>query len=92
MSATASYRPADGMLFSATLRHVGRQYEDDQQTDVLPAATTLDLFAQVPVVGQLSFVARAENLFDEAIVTRNQGGSMDIGTPRTVWAGVRYGF
>jgi outer membrane receptor protein involved in Fe transport len=91
-SATVSYRPAQGMLFSATLRHVGRQFEDDQETDVLPAATTVDLFAQVPLFQRLSFVARAENLFDVDVITRNQGGSMDLGMPRTVWAGFRYGF
>ena len=91
-SATVSYRPAEGMQFSATLRHVGRQFEDDQETDVLPSATTVDLFAQVPVFDRLSFVARAENLFDATVITRNQGGSMDLGAPRTVWAGFRYGF
>jgi outer membrane receptor protein involved in Fe transport len=91
-SATVGYRPAEGMLFSATLRHIGRQFEDDQETDVLPAATTVDLFAQVPLFDKLSFVARAENLFDETVITRNQGGSMDLGAPRTVWAGFRYGF
>lgn len=91
-SATASYRPADGMLFAATLRHVGRQFEDDRETDVLPAATTVDLFGQVPLFRELSFVGRVENLFDETIVTRNQAGSMDLGAPRTVWAGLRYGF
>jgi outer membrane receptor protein involved in Fe transport len=91
-SATVSYRPAQGMLFSATLRHVGRQFEDDQETDVLPAATTVDLFGQVPIIDRLSFVARAENLFDAKVITRNQGGSMDYGAPRTVWAGLRYGF
>jgi outer membrane receptor protein involved in Fe transport len=91
-SATVSYRPAERMLFSATVRHVGKQFEDDQQTDALPAATTVDLFAQVPLVDRLSFVARAENLFDATIITRNQGGSMDLGMPRTRWAGFRYGF
>jgi outer membrane receptor protein involved in Fe transport len=91
-SATVSYRPAERMLFSATLRHVGKQFEDDQQTDVLPAATTVDLFAQVPLIAKLSFVARAENLFDAKVITRNQGGSMDLGTPQTFWAGLRYGF
>jgi outer membrane receptor protein involved in Fe transport len=91
-SATVGYRPAEGMLFSATLRHIGKQFEDDQETDALPAATTVDLFAQVPIVDRLSFVARAENLFDETVITRNQSGSMDLGMPRTVWAGLRYGF
>ncbi len=80
------------MRFAATLRHVGKQFEDDQETDVLPSATTVDLFPQVPLAGRLSFVARAENLFDEEVITRNQGGSMDLGAPRTLWAGLRYGF
>ena len=91
-SGTISYRPAEGMTFAATLRHVGLQYEDDTNTDALPAATTVDLFAQVPILELFSFVARVENLFDEEIVTRNQAGSMDLGTPLTVWGGFRYGF
>ena len=91
-SGTVSWRPRDGMTFSATLRHVGLQYEDDQEGDALPAATTVDLFAQVRLVDGLSFVGRVENLFDETIITRNQGGSMDLGVPLTVWGGLRYGF
>ena len=91
-SATASYRMPEGGLFAATLRHVGKQFEDDQESDVLPAATTVDLFGQVPIFDRLSFVARVENLFDEEVITRNQGGSMDLGAPMTIWAGVRYGF
>jgi len=91
-SGTFSWQPDDGMHFSATLRHVDQQFEDDLQTDSLPAATTVDLFAQVRLVDKLSFVARVENLFDEKIVTRNQGGSMDLGVPLTVWGGLRYGF
>ncbi|BBC71943.1 TonB-dependent receptor [Altererythrobacter sp. B11] len=91
-SATLGWHPREGWNLAATLRHVGRQYEDDQETDVLPAATTVDLFAQVPLARGVSFVGRVENLFDEEIVTRNQGGSMDLGTPLTVWGGFRYGF
>ena len=56
-----------------------------------PAATTVDLFAQVPLIDKLSFVARAENLFDAKVITRNQAGSEDLGT-RRLWAGFRYGF
>ena len=80
------------MQFSATVRHVGKQFEDDQETYVLPAATTVDLFGQIPLAGRLSFVARAENLFDATVITRNQAGSEDLGEPRTLWAGFRYGF
>ncbi len=91
-SATLSYRPASDWLFAATLRHVGDQFEDDLETDVLPAATTLDAFAKIPLTSGVSIVLRGENLFDEDIVTRNQGGSIDLGTPRTVWGGIRVGF
>ena len=52
----------------------------------------MDLFAQVPIVDQLSAVVRVENMFDAEIVTRNQSGSMDLGIPQTIWLGVRYGF
>ena len=91
-SGSLAWRPAEGALLSATLRHVGKQYESDQETDALPAATTLDLFAQAPLVGGLSVVGRVENLLDETIVTRNDGGSLDLGVPQTFWIGVRYGF
>ncbi len=88
-SATLGWRPREGWLVSATLRHVGAQFEDDLQTDILPAATTVDMFAEVPVSPRVSVILRAENLSDTLIVTRNQAGSIDLGTPRTVWAGIR---
>jgi outer membrane receptor protein involved in Fe transport len=90
-SSTASWRPGANTLVSLTARHVGAQFEDDLETDVLPAATTLDLFAQIPIVRNLALVLRGENLTGETIVTRNQAGSMDYGAPRTVWAGIKLG-
>ena len=92
-SLTASWNPAQGTVLSATVRHVSAQFEDDLETDVLPAATTVDLFAKVPLVDRISFVARVENLFDEQVQTRNVGNtSIDLGAPLTVWGGFRYGF
>jgi len=91
-SATLAWQPSDRVRLAATLRHIGAQFEDDQETDSLPAATTIDLFAQAPIAGRFSLVARAENLLDETIVTRNSGGSIDLGVPRTIWLGLRYGF
>jgi outer membrane receptor protein involved in Fe transport len=88
-SATLGWNPRPGWNLAATLRHVGAQYEDDQQTDVLPAATTLDLFAEVPLSRRFALILRAENVTDTAVITRNQAGSIDLGAPRTVWAGVR---
>ncbi|UYH55623.1 TonB-dependent receptor [Qipengyuania sp. SS22] len=89
--ATLAWRPAENWLLATTLRHVGAQFEDDLETDLLPAATTLDAFAQVPLTDTIALVLRGENLTDESIVTRNQGGSIDLGVPRTVWAGVKVG-
>jgi outer membrane receptor protein involved in Fe transport len=91
-SATAAWRPFEGAQLAATVRYVGDQWEDDQQTDLLPAATVVDLYAQVPLFKKLSAVGRIENLFDQEVVTRNQAGSMDLGAPFTAWIGVRYGY
>ena len=90
-SGTLSWSPAQNWRLAATLRRAGRQFEGDLETDALPATTTLDAFAQIPLAGPVLLVLRAENLTGERIVTRNQAGSIDLGVPRTVWAGVRVG-
>lgn len=90
-SATIAYNPAQGPTLSTTLRYVAKQYEDDLQSDVLPHAITVDAIARLPLAGGVTLVARGENLLDETIVTRNAGGSMDLGTPRTLWIGVSFG-
>lgn len=77
--------------FSATLRHVGAQFEDDRETDRLPPATTLDTFAALKLGRGFSVIGRAENLFGETVVTRKAGTSIDLGTPRTIWIGLRFG-
>jgi iron complex outermembrane receptor protein len=56
---------------------------------LLPAATTVDRSARAQVAPGVALVARAENLFDETVVTRNAGGSIDLGTPRILWLGLR---
>nr|WP_247711522.1 TonB-dependent receptor [Qipengyuania aurantiaca] len=88
-SASLRYAFSEGALAGVTLRHVGRQFEDDLQSDILPAFTTLGAYAEVPLTRRLSLVLRGENLTDETIVTRNQAGSIDLGVPRTVWFGVK---
>jgi outer membrane receptor protein involved in Fe transport len=90
-SATLSWQPAEAWELAMTLRHTGAQFEDDLESDRLPPATTLDAFAAIPLAGDLALVFRAENLADARIVTRNQSGSIDLGTPRTLWAGLRWG-
>lgn len=89
-SATLAWRDRGGRALSATLRHVGRQFEDDLETDALPPATTFDTVALLPLAHRVTLTARAENLLDARVVTRNSGGSVDLGTPRTLWLGLRF--
>ncbi|TMM50529.1 TonB-dependent receptor [Qipengyuania marisflavi] len=89
--ATISYRPSENWLLAATVRHTGAQFEDDLESDVLPAVTTLGAYVQVPLSSQIALVLRGENLTDQAILTRNQEGSIDLGAPRTLWAGIKLG-
>jgi len=89
-SATLAVNPVKGWHIAATVRHTGAQFEDDLETNLMPSFTTLDAYARVPLAGGFALVLRGENLIDDTIVTRDQGGSMDLGAPRTVWAG--FGF
>jgi len=88
---TLAWKPAEGWLLSVTLRHIGAQFESDQETGILPAVTTLGLYAQVPISDNIALVFRGENLLDETIVTRNSNGALDLGVPRTVWGGIKVG-
>lgn len=89
-SATLAWEPRVGPSFSTTLRYVGLQYEDDLETGDLPDVLTVDAVARLPIGKHFTVIARAENLFDETVITRNAGGSMDLGTPRTLWIGVKF--
>jgi outer membrane receptor protein involved in Fe transport len=89
-SATLAREPARGPTLSATARYVSKQYEDDLQTDALRHAFTVDAYARLPIRYGISLVARGENLFDATVITRNAGGSMDLGTPRTLWIGISF--
>ena len=88
-SATLAWQPRPGWRLALTAKHVGAQYEDDRQTDLLPSATTLDAFFAVPLGPRVQLVLRGENLTGTTVVTRNQAGSIDLGAPRTLWAGLR---
>lgn len=88
-SGTLAWRPAENWYLSATVRHKGSEFEDDMETFVLPAATSVDAYAEFPVRWPFYLVLRGENLANENIYTRNQDGSIDLGAPRTVWAGIK---
>jgi outer membrane receptor protein involved in Fe transport len=92
-SATLAWLPEGGARLAATLRYVGRQYEDDLNIDSLPGALTVDGFASVPIGRGVTVIVRAENIFNEKIYTRRVSTptlSEDLGTPRTLWIGIRF--
>lgn len=78
-------RPDHRLSISA--RHTGAQWEDDANQDRLPAATTIDAGWSWRLGGPLRpwhLRLTVENLFDARVVTRNAGGSIDLGAPRSV--------
>jgi outer membrane receptor protein involved in Fe transport len=80
----------DGKSVGLELRHSGRAYEDDLNALTLPAATTIDLAAALPLSARLTVTARAENLLDEAVIAgRTSDGITERATPRSLWIGVR---
>lgn len=90
LSTTLAWR-RDGLALSATLRHMSRQFEDDQNASALRSATTVDAYAAAPLTGGLSIEARAENLFDARVEAGiNGAGVIERATPRTLWIGLRY--
>lgn len=72
------------------LRRVGAQFDNDLNTDVLKAATTLDAYAAWPFTRRLQLVARGENLTNALLMAGINGdNSIERATPRTFWIGVR---
>ena len=78
-----------GRTVSLIVRHVGAQYEDDLNQQRLAPATTLDGFVAWPLFERVQLIARAQNLFDEQVIAGISGDTVERGTPRTLWLGVR---
>jgi iron complex outermembrane receptor protein len=89
-NANVRWTPNAGAIFSATARYIGAQFEDDLESNILPSALTFDGFAQVPITRQIALTARVENIFNEAVVTRKVDSSIDLGTPRILWIGLKF--
>lgn len=92
-SATLAWAPRHGPTLSTSLHYIGRQYEDDLQTDTLPAELTVDALASMPLGHGITIVGRAENIFDKTVYTRRVSGpplSEDLGKPQTFWIGIRF--
>jgi vitamin B12 transporter len=91
VSGTVDWRH-DAAALSLTVRRIGRQYDDDQNTRVLDPATTLDGYAALPITRALVAELRGENLFDARVEAGISGANIvERATPRTIWVGLRYG-
>lgn len=91
-SATLGREELSGLSASATLRYLSGQYEDDQNSRRLNAATTLDLTLSVPVGSNLAIDARVENATAARVpATIAADGVIERASPRTVWIGIKFG-
>jgi outer membrane receptor protein involved in Fe transport len=91
-SATLAWARPEGPSLSGTVRYIGRQYEDDQNSRTLKDALTFDAAATIPLARGFALDLRAENLANARVEATNSGGGLiERGTPRTLWIGVRYG-
>ena len=80
----------DGKSLELEVRRVGAQFEDDLNTEVLKAATTLDASASWPLGRHLQLVLRGENITNALVMAAINGdGSIERATPRTLWIGLR---
>ena len=75
---------------AATLRYVGRQYEDDLNTLPLNPYTTVDLQLSRPMTKWGEVFLAFENLLGERYaVQRTTDGIVTVGSPRLVRGGIR---
>lgn len=79
-----------GGVAQFALRHVGAQFEDDRNVDVLPGYTAFDLMFRQPITARLTAEASIENITNVRILTRNVAGSVDLGASRSLWLGLRW--
>ena len=80
----------DGKGAQLVLRRVGAQFDDDLNTDVLTAATTLDAYFAWRLTRRLQLVARGENITNALVMAGINGDNSIVrATPRTLWIGLR---
>lgn len=90
-SATLGWAPRFADL-SATVRYVGPQFEDDQNTETLKGAVTLDASALLSVTRNFAVELRAENVTNARVEAGISGADIvERATPRTLWVGFRFG-
>ncbi|KQV57249.1 MULTISPECIES: TonB-dependent siderophore receptor [unclassified Caulobacter] len=85
---SATYRWPVGLTTTVAVRHVGKTYNNDANTQVVASYTTVDLRAAYPLKDGLEVFGRVENAFDKDYQT-----ILNYGTPgRGAFVGLRARF
>jgi vitamin B12 transporter len=81
----------DKLSADATLRYIGKQYEDDSNSRVLDEALTADVRLSYAVDHNLRVELRGENVFDARVEAAISGtGIIERANPRTLWLGLSW--
>ena len=90
LTAGLRWRPVGRLTLAADVRHESARFEDDLNSRVLEAATTLDLGADWSVTDATTLWVRLDNATDvEAEVSETATGVAGFGPPRTLSIGLR---
>jgi vitamin B12 transporter len=88
---SAEWHRPGSFRIGTTLRYVGRQYEDDQNSRRLTDALTVDAVAILPVGKGFSVELRGENLANAEVQAGiASDGTVERATPRSLTIGLRY--
>ncbi len=89
VSAGADWRATDRLTLVTQVRYESARFEDDLNSRVLDAATTLDARAEYEVRDGVTAYLAADNLFHAEVAVSETGDGVEgYGPPRTVRAGL----
>ncbi len=93
LTAGLDWRATDRLALSVRARHESDRFEDDLNSRVLEAATTLDARADWRLTNRARLYLAADNLTDEDVqVSETADGVEGFGPPRTVRLGLTLGW
>lgn len=88
-----SWQPAGKLVLNPRLRWLGRQFEDDENALRLGEVVIVDLGLSHPLGRAGSVFINVENIGDARIETgRTADGLVNVGSPRLLTGGVRWGW
>ena len=91
LTGSVDWTPAPNWTLIAQAHYIGEQFDDDQNSRVLAAFTTVDLGLTYDFSTHASVAVRVENLFDQQIETgKTADGLVSIGAPRLVTLRLRW--